>query len=582
MIRRIYSDLPTFKDLELRPGLNVLLADKCRGATDKQTRNGAGKSSVLEVIHFLLGSDCKPDSIFRNPALVDAVFGMELELEGSFVRVERRGAKPSPITVAGDFTRWPIEPVVKDNVAMLATSKWKALLGRLMFGLGDVEGARGPSFRSMLSYFVRREREGGMVDPMKSSAMQQLVDQQVNVSFLIGLDWVIPRQWQQVRDREKSLEELKKGMRQGALGSIVGSVSELKSDLIIAEDRVKRLREATTSFKVLEQYEELEKEASRLTRVLAELADENMLDRRYIAELEASTVEEVPPAASDLEALFREVGVVLPGFVQRRFEQVQAFHDSVVRNRRLYLESELTAARQRVEGREQEQRKHDARRSELMGMLKSAGALEHFTSLQSELAQAEAIAESTRQRHVAAEALVSGQVRLKMERAALSERLRREHSEQDEVLKEAVLTFRAVSARLYEAEMAGRLTIDTTENGPVFEAHIPAEKSKGVNNMRIFCFDMLLMLLSLRRGFSPGFLVHDSHLFDGVDERQVANALAVGAGLAKQHGFQYLVTMNSDAVPSTLPSGFHLDDYLLDVRLTDATDDGGLFGLRFE
>lgn len=112
MIRRIYSNLPTFKDLKLRPGLNVLLADKSRGATDKQTRNGAGKSSFLEVLHFLLGSDCKPDSIFRNPALADAVFGMELELAGSFVRVERRGAKPSPITVAGDFTVWPIEPIV--------------------------------------------------------------------------------------------------------------------------------------------------------------------------------------------------------------------------------------------------------------------------------------------------------------------------------------------------------------------------------------------------------------------------------------------------------------------------------------
>jgi len=100
--------------------------------------------------------------------------------------------------------------------------------------------------------------------------------------------------------------------------------------------------------------------------------------------------------------------------------------------------------------------------------------------------------------------------------------------------------------------------------------------------MRIFCFDMMLMLLSLERDRSPGFLVHDSHLFDGVDERQVGKALAVGAELAAKHGFQYVVTMNTDSVPKEVPAGFKLEDYVLNVRLTDASEDGGLFGFRFD
>jgi len=89
------------------------------------------------------------------------------------------------------------------------------------------------------------------------------------------------------------------------------------------------------------------------------------------------------------------------------------------------------------------------------------------------------------------------------------------------------------------------------------------------------------MLLSLRRGRSPGFLVHDSHLFDGVDERQVGKALDLGAKLAKQEGFQYIVTMNSDAIPKEVPSGFQIEEYTLPIRLTDASEDGGLFGFRF-
>jgi len=79
----------------------------------------------------------------------------------------------------------------------------------------------------------------------------------------------------------------------------------------------------------------------------------------------------------------------------------------------------------------------------------------------------------------------------------------------------------------------------------------------------------------------PGFLVHDSHLFDGVDTRQIGRALAVGGRLAEEIGFQYLVTLNSDVL-SEIPESFKLDDYLLPQRLTDATLDGGLFGMRFE
>ena len=51
--------------------------------------------------------------------------------------------------------------------------------------------------------------------------------------------------------------------------------------------------------------------------------------------------------------------------------------------------------------------------------------------------------------------------------------------------------------------------------------------------MQIFCFDLMLTKISLKQGRGPGFLVHDSHLFDGVDERQVAKALQLGAESAE-------------------------------------------------
>lgn len=582
MIHRVYCDLPRFKNLVFRKGFNVLLAEKSPGATDKQTRNRAGKSSLLDVIHFLLGSKCDKESIFRGDGLRDATFGMEFDLGGGFARVERTGARPSPVTLEGDSTQWPIAPTVRAGVSQLTNDGWKSVLAKMMFGLDDVDAPWSPSFRSLIAYFIRRDRSGGMAQPMLQSARQQLADQQVNISFLVGLDWSVPREWQTVREREKGLEQLKKSMGEGTFGAVIGSAASLKTELIVAQDKLKRLRTGIASFRVVDQYHDLEREASTLTRRLAEMADENVLDRRYLAELELVTVEEIPPAPEDLERLYKEAGVVLPDLVRKRFEDVARFHESVVRNRAAYLRGEMDAARTRIAERDVEKGKLDARRAELMVILKSAGALEHFLALQGEVSKAEAYAEAVKQWYDTAEALEKGDLKLKVERARLVERLRQDYAEQSAVIEDAVLLFRSISARLYEDDQAGRLTIAPTDNGPVFDPHMPGEKSKGVNNMRIFCFDMMLMVLSLQRGRSPGFLVHDSHLFDGVDERQIGKALAVGAELAEEHGFQYLVTMNTDAVPKELPAGFRVDDYVLDVRLTDASEDGGLFGFRFD
>lgn len=584
MIRRIYSnDLKGFKELEFRSGLNVLLAEKSEGATDKQTRNRAGKTSVVELIHFLLGSDAKKkESLFRNSALVDFTFGMEFDLDGKLTQVERVGAKPSRVEVVGSFETWPSQPREKDGAHVISNTEWKLVLGELMFGLGSYDDAWSPSFRSLLSYFARRERPGGFHQPMQYFRQQRLVNQQVNISYLLGLDWSVPQQWQLVREREEAVKTLKKGLKDGAFGEVIDKASGLKTKLVVAQDRVRRLKEQVASFAVVAEYHELEKEASVLTRQLGELADENTLDRRYVAELEQTTVEEVPPPPADLEKLYQQAGIDLPNLVRRRFDDVKVFHESVVRNRKSYLSAELEAARARIAERGPKMERLDRRRAEVMGILQSSGALEHFSTLQGEVARAEAEVEALRYRYETAEAVETGTLRLRLERDRLQARLRQDYIEQEERVAEAILTFQTISSALYEESHAGSFTITPTDNGPVFEIEIQGSKSRGVSNMQIFCFDMMLTLLSLRRGRSPGFLVHDSHLFDGVDERQVGKALALGASLAEEHGFQYIVSLNTDDVPREVPSSFNLEDYTLDTRLSDSTEDGGLFGFRFD
>ena len=581
MIHRLYSDMPSFKELRFTEGLNILLAEKSEGATERHTRNRAGKSTMVEMVHFLLGSNARKDSLFRTPAIANYEFGMEFDLAGARTTVQRRGAKASPLAVEGDFSAWPVQPRLRDGRHWISNTNWRLVLGALMFGLEDYQESWTPTFRSMISYFARRERSGGMYVPVKQSEKQATADQQVNLSYLLGLDWTIPLKWQQVREREKNLAELKKSLKDGSFGQVIDKASTLKTQVLVAEDGVNRLKEQVADFTVVEEYNNLEQEASRITTDLAALADENTLDHRYISDLGRAMEEETPPSPPDLQGLYREAGVVLPDLVQRRFNEVKSFHESVVQNRWSYLQTEVGAAKERIAERAEKQERLDARRGEIMQILNASGALEHFTALQAEITRAEVELETLRQKYETADALESGTSKLKMERARLQERLREDYTEQQDVVRKAILTFQRISSALYEDMAAGSLTLTATENGPEFEIEIQGAKSRGVSNMQIFCFDMTLTLLSIERGRSPEFLIHDSHLFDGVDERQVGTALGLGARLAQEHGFQYIVSLNTDDVPTEVPDGFNVEDHTLDVRLSDSTEDGGLFGFRF-
>ncbi len=127
MIHRIFSNLPIFKGLEFKPGLNVLVAQKEEGASEKQTRNRAGKTSLIEIIHFLTGSEAGKESQFRSAALANETFGMKFELAGQPMSIERSGHQKAKVHVEGaDFL---------NGKSRLSNTEWIELLSEKMFGL---------------------------------------------------------------------------------------------------------------------------------------------------------------------------------------------------------------------------------------------------------------------------------------------------------------------------------------------------------------------------------------------------------------------------------------------------------------
>ncbi len=176
-------------------------------------------------------------------------------------------------------------------------------------------------------------------------------------------------------------------------------------------------------------------------------------------------------------------------------------------------------------------------------------------------------------------AFANGLSELKIAREELNQKARRDYEERSIIRERAIELFNGYSERLYKAP--GKLLIDIGPNGYIFDVKIERSGSSGISNMKVFCYDLMLARLWAEKSSSPRLLIHDSTIFDPVDERQRAEALEMAAEESEKHGFQYICSLNSDNIPSQeFSRGFDLEKYIR-LRLTDATEDGCLLGKRF-
>ncbi len=579
MIHELSSTDTRFKTLTFGHGLNILVADQHERATDADTRNGVGKSSFVLLLHFLLGGNAGRDSIFKSETLAESVFTLDFDLGPTRRSVSRSVAPPRAFLVSRDPSE-PSDQLFEDGpqTDRLKLTEWRGLLRKELFGL---TGPDGPSVRSLLPYFARRVEAGGFDNPFKHSHQQLTANYQIAISFLLDLDWHIAESWDDVRKREKAVRTLATALQEGDLGSFAtGSVAKLRTMVTLAEKRVTTLRRNIDSFRVVDAFTELEREANDLTTTIRQLADDNAIDMALIDQLQLTYKKEVPPDADALTVMYEAAGVQLGDLVRRRFREVAEFHESVIRNRAHYLQDEVSRAKQRISARNAKQQGLDSRRADLFRVLRSGGALSELTGLQEEFATAQAQLEKLRNSYQLADEIDSGKAGVKRARQSLLVQLQGDQRERYSQLRDLIGTFETFSSRLYE-EREGSLEIGSSENGPTFKIASSAGKSKGISNMQVFCFDLLVSQLCAVRRIGPRFLVHDSHIFDGVDERQIGRGLALAHEVATQSGFQYIVTMNSDDIPATLPDGFSIYDHVTSVRLTDTVPEGGLFGFRF-
>jgi uncharacterized protein YydD (DUF2326 family) len=579
VIRGISANHASFHSVTFTPGFNVVLADRTNEATKTDSRNALGKSTLISIIDFCLGAQVKAGDGIRSVALEGWAFSLDLSVDNHDFTVTREVDDSSFVRLTGDVPPLPAGVRADEARGMyLRLKEWTDSLGWIFFGLQPEEGQYKPTFRAILPYFMRWGR-AAFASAFEHRPGQQTWQTQLYVSFLLGLEWQFARERQQLRARKKQLDALKPVVQGDSINNVLGDVAELEAEVVRLDRMIDRQRESLASFNVLPQYRELESEANALTNVIHDLTNDNMLDRRLIQLYGSRMADESELDPAEVGRMYVEAGTLFPEQTLRRLEEVHAFHRQVADNRQRFLIAETARLGSAVQAREGEMAAAVEQRSSIMTLLSRSRALDEHVAMQERLGVAVARRESAASRLETLLNLRNAGAKLKVEENILYQQSLAAFEERRDEWRRIVSRFGEFTDVLYGRE--GQLLIDVTESGYKFGIEMRNIDSQGVGNMAVFCFDLALASEWSRRSPNPGFLVHDSTIFDGVDERQIARALELANRVSLEDGFQYICTLNSDLVPWTeFTSPFDLQQHVR-LRLTDSTEEGRLLGVRY-
>ncbi|MDE2701410.1 MAG: DUF2326 domain-containing protein, partial [Gemmatimonadota bacterium] len=454
------------------------------------------------------------------------------------------------------------------------------LFGEALFDLYSSYNTKyKPSFRSLISYFIRR-RTDAYIDPFSHTRHQRTWDRQLHIAFLLGMNWENASKWQELKDQERGIKAIDEAIKSGAMEGARGSVGELEAECVQLENQFKRESDALEGFKVHPQYETIQNEADRITKTIHNLNNENIVDQRRLSRYKESVEAETPPSNTAIDNIYEESGVIFPDLVRRTLTEAKEFHSKIIENRRAFLETEIRRIERKIRLQNEEIRRHTDERAGLLRILETHGAMQELAKLQERIIEIRGNLERKRTWLEEIRDRTSRKRNINIAKAELTKIAEQDHEERRDIWSLPLRLFNDNSQALYEAP--GRLVINIDETGFKYDVEIDKSGSEGIEKMKIFCFDLMLLQIMSKQNGRLNFLIHDSGLYDGVDSRQRALAFEHASKVSSANNVQYICTLNSDMVPrEDFSEDFDFDKYVR-LTLTDEDPSKSLLGFYFD
>ncbi|MEU9057072.1 DUF2326 domain-containing protein [Streptomyces sp. NPDC048384] len=469
-----------------------------------------------------------------------------------------------------------LEPYL-DERSTISVDDWKYLLGLGLFALDRVaeSGEKAISPRTLLSYVIRTD---AVKDPLKIIPQQPAWSSREHVAYLLNLNWELVRNLSLLEEEAETYKAIAKATTKNLLPTLRPE-PELMLELAEAQRELDELKARVSGFRVVDDPQGLITRADRITEELKELRNDAVVDRRMI-ELYSASLEEEPEASSaqvQVADLYAEMQRAFTPAALANLETVTEFHQQLMGNRRRFLSSELERLRNQQSARENRIKELMEARNSILAVIDAGGALEELSALQAEENRAAAKVAEIETALATVRDVAQAQEDVRLKRAQLRTETVRDLNASRRKLDSVAARFDHMMQELYG--VGGVLTAEVDDLGYKFTLKVSTSASGGVTRMQLLCFDLTLLAEGVGTKHHPGFLIHDSVVFDGVDPRQVAAGLNLIKDTVQQSGAQYICTMNNNDVPASIRDQKWFQQGTRRTVLD--TEEGGILGTRF-
>lgn len=568
MIHELYANKSSFKKIQFNKGINIILAEG--DDNTENSRNGLGKTTLVHIIHFCLGGTPNkkylPEDTFN-----DWEFTISIDISNEKIYAKRSFNEKSIIIVEGNFSKFPLKPTYSEEkeIYFYTLNEWKEVLGTSLLGLKNEKEFRfKPTFRKVISYFIRRD-EDIKKSPFKTSSTHKNIDVIDCTSFCVGLDWKLMSKYKEYGDEIKRLNENFSNLKSihGSKGQLVPEMNRLKKDLT-------KIKEDLDNYKVHESYRQIEKSADILSKEIQELVEKTIFLNKKIDIYEESIKEENIDDIN-VEEIYNEINFYFPENVKKTLRESKEFHKNIIFNRTNFLKTEIQSIKNDLSLINQEIEIKSDKKAGYMDILNNFGALNEYNNMQKYYTEQKSEYELIINIIKQFDEITNKKNKLKVKLLELESRFQINYDENINHLNSLIDIFSDNSSYLYD--VPGDLIIECSEKGFEYNVDIPRINSTGKTKMIVLCYD--LMLLENFVGYNYiDFLIHDSNIFDGVDSRQYASALNLIYEKTTKFDMQYICMLNSDSIPDNL--NFNIEDHVV-LELNDNSIEGTLLGFEF-
>jgi uncharacterized protein YydD (DUF2326 family) len=535
-LTKILANQSSFKPVIFnKDGLSLIVGVRTNpdfAIDDERSYNGVGKSLLVEIVHFCLGSN--KNSAFQNQ-LPDWEFSLHFEIDGIPFVSSRATSKQNEIILNG-------KPY--------SIKAFNEYLGKLIFLMPDV-GASGLSFRSLIPRFIRRDIKD-YVDPRITGGDKDPHSVLLRNLFLLGLDIGLIERKYLLRKRQLEIQAFEKNFKKDPfIREYYTGNKDATLQARHLEEQISRLDADLLEFKVAEDFYDLEKSANDLNVCLRDLKNKKVVIENSLHNIEKSleiktdlSRERVLSLYNELIAAFREESLA-------RLAEVESFHNRLLQNRTARLGQERIKLTNESNQISQKIIELNNDLDKKMSYLSDKRALDQYVSVSNQrselLRMLHKLQDYQRLLQKSRDDLIHIRKDLADETIKTNQYLQDSQKERDKKI-----SLFSELAKLFYPDAPAGITISNNQGENTvrfdFDVRIEADGSDGINSVKIFCYDLAVLLLESNHNMQ--FIWHDSRLFSDIDPRQRATLFKIASQFTSKVGKQYIASVNQDQLDS--------------------------------